>query len=120
MSEQDPVYSKNPIVDGIEHVGHWLHEGETGLVDGLPKVIVAVENAPTVVADTKAVIANVTLLKPLITAIGAAIATGGTNISNDAGVISALEAAVPVFEKITTSVETLSQAVSAAVKQAEA
>lgn len=116
MSEQAPTYSSNPLLDGIEHVGHWLHVAEMAVVDDLPKFIVVANNvkaqAPTIVAQVQAVVADVVSLKTLIAAIAVAAVAKGVNVTADAGVLAALEAAVPTFEKIAADVQTLTTTVS--------
>jgi hypothetical protein len=99
MSEKNPQYSKEPILDGIEHLGHWLHVGETDTIGTAERIIhdgivVAAEmkaQFPTLAADSGAVALDITKCP----AIGAAIAnlatTGGPiNLAGDAAFMAAL------------------------------
>lgn len=121
MSVDAPVYSSNPVLSGIEHVGHWLHKGEEIVVDELPKFIKVKDEveqqAPDVVAKVQAVVGDVVSLKSLVAAVVLAAAAKGTNVSADAGVLAALEAAVPTFQKIAADVQTLTDTVTADFKQ---
>jgi len=56
MSEQQPTYSGNPILDGLEHVGHWLHVAETDVVDAAKKLPEVVTTVKDLEDDAKTVI----------------------------------------------------------------
>ena len=65
MSEPKPIYSKNPILDGIEHIGHGLHVAEHAVIGAtihtVHDVLVIADDfkkqMPTVLDETGAVIA---------------------------------------------------------------
>lgn len=112
MSEQVPIYSSNPVLSVIEHIGHGIHVAETDIthvVAKLPQYItaaeIAVKDAPTVVADTTAVIAAITGGSALFEALVAATASLGTNVANDISVVQAVLADAPKIGAYWTNVK---------------
>jgi hypothetical protein len=97
MSESNPTYSSNPILDAVEHVGHGLHvvfsDAET-VVAKLPEYITVTEDlateAPTVVSDITAVVTAITGGASIFNAVTAALAGLGTNPTADIAAITAI------------------------------
>lgn len=131
MTLTDPQYSKEPVLDGIEHLGHWLHKGEHVVIDDTAEVlrdalIVRKELAaqfPTLATEATNVLADVVGLKLLGAAVAAAVLGGGTNLAADAGVLAALvtdgPALIKMFADSGTMASTLSQDVKTDVQSLE-
>lgn len=94
----DSHYSSEPILDGIEHLGHWLHIAERNTVGTaiatVKRGIVVTDDLraqfPTLGEETAAVASDVMQCKALAAAVALAVAGGGTNLAADAGVLAAL------------------------------
>jgi hypothetical protein len=104
MSLQNPEYSSNPILSGVEHVGHALHVSEEFVVNHLPNYIKVAENAqeqaPDIVKQVSTVVQDVKNLEPLEAAIAEAIAVKGLDITEDAALLTAFKTALPTLEKM--------------------
>jgi hypothetical protein len=125
MPTATPNYSHNPILDGIEHLGHWIHVGECDTVavalhivrDG---IVVSAEfkaQYPTLAQETGAVAADLLQCKALGVAIAAVVASGGANLAADAGVLGALITDGPALIKAFADAGQLAATVGADVKQ---
>jgi hypothetical protein len=98
MSVDDPNYSKDPIIDGFEHLGHWVHIGVhdtiglavTTIHRGLIVTDDLKEQFPTLAEEVGTVASDVLKCKTLAAAIALAVAGGGINLAADAGVLAAL------------------------------
>jgi hypothetical protein len=98
MSVDDPNYSKDPIIDGFEHLGHWVHIGVHDTIDlavttihrGIVVADDLKEQFPTLAEEAGTVASDVLKCKTLATAIAIAVAGGGVNLAADAGVLAAL------------------------------
>lgn len=94
----NPNYSKNPVADGLEHLGHWLHVGEHDVVGGAITTVrrglqvtdELKEQFPTLAAESGDVVADLFQCKALGAAIALVVAGGGANLAADAGVLVAL------------------------------
>jgi hypothetical protein len=103
-------YSKEPILDGIEHLGHWLHIGfhdtvETAIVTIKLGVTVTDDlrkQLPSLGADTATVAADALQCKALAAAIALCVAGEGINLAADAGVLAALVTDGPAIIKLFT------------------
>lgn len=101
-------YSKEPILDGIEHLGHWFKAGFHDTVDAAIVTIkrgVVVsddlrEQLPSLGADTATVAADALQCKALAAAVALVVAGGGLNLAADAGVIAALITDGPALIKL--------------------
>lgn len=125
MSESKPVYSHNPILGGIEHLGHWAHVAESDTVeialhivrDGIVVSEEFKEQFPTLATETGAVAADLLQCKALGVAIAAMVAAGGANLAADAAVLAALVADGPAIIKAFADCGQLAATVGADVKQ---
>jgi hypothetical protein len=98
MTLQNPTFSENPVADGLEHLGHWLHIGEHDVIGGAMATVrrglqVAdelKEQFPTLAAESGDVVSDLLQCKTLGAAIALAVANEGVNLAADAGVLAAL------------------------------
>jgi ABC-type transporter Mla maintaining outer membrane lipid asymmetry permease subunit MlaE len=105
-----PEYSKEPILDGIEHLGHWLHVGFHDTVDvaivTIKRGVVVADDLrvqlPTLGADTATVAVDALQCKALAAAVALVVAGGGVDIAADAGVLAALVTDGPALIKLFT------------------
>ena len=117
-------YSKEPILDGIEHLGHWVKEGfedtvETAIVTIKRGVVVADDlrkQLPTLGTDTATVAADVLQCKALAAAVALVVAGEGVNLAADAGVLAALVTDGPALIKLFTDGAALVKLAGADVK----
>ena len=125
MSESNPTYSKEVVLDGIEHIGHWLHVGEHVVVEDTVHVIhdgiVVADDFkaqfPTLAQETGAVAADLVQCKTLGAAIAAAVLGGGTNLAADAGVLAALVTDGPALIQAFADAGKLASTLNADIKQ---
>lgn len=124
MDGQNPVYSHNPILDGIEHVGHGISVAEHVVVgdvfhivrDGLVVAKEFKQQYPTLAAETGAVASDALKCKTLMVAIAAAAASE-FNLAADAGVLAALVTDAPALIQLAADVATLTGTLTADIKQ---
>jgi hypothetical protein len=125
MNNAKPAYSHNPILDGIEHLGHWIHVGEADTVgvalhivrDGVVVSAEFKQQFPTLAQETGAVAADILQCKALGVAIAAVVAAGGANLAADAAVLAALITDGPAIIKAFADAGQLAATVGADVKQ---
>jgi hypothetical protein len=116
MSEAKPIYSKNPILDGLEHIGHGIHVAEHATVGfvthGVRDVLVIADDfkaqMPTVLEDNGAVIdaAAAPDLLALDAAFGVALGTAFNPVAWWTVLVCALKAA-PKIAALAAAVRTL-------------
>lgn len=93
-----PKFSTDPIIDGFEHLGHWI---KIGVEDTIGAAITTIhrgivvaddmkEQFPTLADETANVASDALKCKTLAAAIALAVAGGGINLAADAGVLAAL------------------------------
>lgn len=104
-------YSKNPIVDGLEHIGHFFHVAEHDTVGTAIAVIrrgiIVTDDLksqlPTLATETAAVAGDVLKCKALMAAITLASAGEGLNLAADAGVLAALVTDGPALVELVSN-----------------
>ena len=102
------TYSKNPVADGLEHIGHWLHIAEhdaiggaiTTVRRGLQVADELKEQFPTLALESGDVVEDLLQCKALGAAIALAVAGEGVNLAADAGVLAALVTDGPALIKL--------------------
>lgn len=121
--QTNPTYSHNPILDGIEHIGHWFHVAAKDTVGdvvttvrrGLEVTNEMKDQFPTLAQDSGDVIENLLSCKTLGVAIASMVAGGGVNLAADAGVLAALVVDGPALIKLFDSGAKLAQMVGSDV-----
>jgi len=98
VSIAKPEFSNDPIIDGFEHIGHWLKIAVKDTIGAAVKtidrgIVVSADlkaQFPTLAEETSTVAGDVLQCKTLAAAVALAIAGGGINLAADAGVLAAL------------------------------
>ncbi len=98
MTLASPTYSKDPVIDGFEHLGHWLHLAEhdtigiavTVIHNGVVVAESVKEQLPTLGTETAQLAGDVLKCKAFAAAVALCVAGGGLNLAADAGVLGAL------------------------------
>ena len=93
-----PEFSKDPIIDGFQHLGHWLKiavkDTVGAAISTIRRGVVVSEDLkaqfPTLGEETALVAGDVLQCKSLAAAVALAVAGGGVNLAADAGVLAAL------------------------------
>lgn len=101
-------YSKDPVISGFQHLGHWLH---IAVADTVGLAITTIHRGvvvskdleqqfPTLGTETATVAADVLQLKSLAAAVALCVAGEGVNLAADAGVLAALVTDGPALVKM--------------------
>lgn len=120
MSDTTPSYSNNPIEDGLEHLGHWIHKGFTFVFGVIPKAISVTDDVvtqfPTAKAEAQTVFADFEAFAPLSAAIATAFAEKGLNFTQDETVAELFAKSGPAWTKFADDISTLAKTLGADVK----
>ena len=120
MSETAPVYSKDPIVSVIEHIGHDGRVLATALTDiftKAPQVVADVEaDIPALKVAAYAAVASFKALTVAATPIEAAVATDGANVAADLAAVGSAAAIETALKDLAAKMGALYTTVIADVK----
>jgi hypothetical protein len=124
MSESNPVYSTNPALNALEHIGHEAHVIEQAIVSPIATAVHKIiqikaelqSQYPTLKSEVLTLIAAGEALAPFGATLTAIVASKGLNIPLDEAALAQLPALAGAVQKFLADLATLSGTVFADVK----